>query len=274
MAKWLDSHAGFLALKTEAEARQTRLEALPRSGGPSSATFDLAAVARVMLRRWHRRTTAKCLLRRAFCAWAARAREFGALDAHRQGTLAKGCLSTWRRAARNRARAKARDADVALFMLRAAGRRCLHAWRQRRQRRAHSLRVADQHVARGGAPLAAQDRGRRVDVLSATFALRVWRASTQKSAASLAARRAVVTRSENRLRASAITAWRAYANERRRWRGLLRLGKSHNARILGRTGLLRFEERTNTARACGDCLEAGDAHWRRRGALLVTEHLR
>lgn len=285
LARWRAAHAHLLALKAAEVARRSRL--LPRVGGSSSSRASRSttvaqdtaavAVAIVIIRRWHRRSVAKLLLRRTFDAWSARAQGSRDIATHRRRALARSGLGRWRRAAQEAARARGRSTAAAFVMSRVVGRRRLRAWLQRRRRRIIALRAADDHRALAGlSPAAARWRRqrRRDERFRAGAVLRSWRAGARERAASRAARCAVVAGAEGRLRRRAIEAWKGWAARRRRRRFLLVDMTAVRARRLGGEGLQGLEDGALRARARRAALRVAEEHWRRRGTTTVFAALR
>lgn len=280
LARWRAAHAYLLTLKAAKVARRSRL--LPRVGGsarrgPGSATVvqntAAVAVAIVILRRWHHRSVAKLLLRRTFEAWITRAQRSRDIATHSCLTLARRGLAGWRRAAREAGRARGRATAIAFFMSRAAGKRRLRAWLQRRRRRIDALQAADDHLALTGlSPATARWRRqrRRDERLRMEAALSSWRTGARERVASRSARRAAVAGAENCLRRSAIEAWKGWAARRRRWRRLLTDVAASRARWLRGEGLRGLEDGARGTRAHREALRVADEHQRRRGATVFT----
>lgn len=235
--------------------------------------MDNTAVAIVTFRRWHQRSAAKALLRRAFCAWASRTRLSRSVEAFRCRVLAKDGLLVWRRAAQRADQSRVRSRAIAKFMLRAAGKRRFRAWRQRRRRQADALGVAEEYRAGTGNKLAAR-RWHRSERLRARCALRVWLATVQERPVMRAAHLAALAGVENRQKLIATRAWRTLAGEMRRRRCVRRKGDVQHARHLSIQGLRGVRGGTLHARTQRNALEVGDAHWKRRGATLIIETLR
>ncbi|CAM9202347.1 unnamed protein product, partial [Laminaria digitata] len=239
---------------------------------------DSTAVAIVALRRWHRRSAARTLLSRAFCAWVSRTRASRSVEACRGRVLARHGLFVWQRAAQEAAQLRARSRAVAEFMVRAAGKRRLRAWRQRRKRQTGAIRVAEAYRAGTGTgnnpAAAAAQRWRRSERLRARGALRGWVVEAKERAVLRVARLAVLSRVENRQRVGATRAWRALAGDMRRRRCSRSKGDAQYAGRLGVQGLRGLRGGILHERAWRDALEVGDAHWKRRGAMLIVETLR
>lgn len=282
LARWRAGHAHLLTLKAAEVARRSRLQ-LPRVGGsapraPGSAavfpdTAAAVAVAIVIIRRWHRRSVAKLLLRRTFDAWSARAQKSRDIETYRCRALARRGLTGWRCAAREAGRARGRFTAVSFLMSRAVGRRRLCAWVQRRRRRIDALRVADDHRALAGlSPAAARWRRqrRRDERLRVEAALRSWRAGARERAASRSARRAVVAGAEGHLQRRAVAAWKGWVTRCRRWRCLLTDATVVQARRLGGQGLRGLEDGARRTRARQRALRVADEHWRRRGMAVFA----
>ncbi|CAM9151673.1 unnamed protein product [Pylaiella littoralis] len=284
--KWLAAHTVALTRKASTVARKSRLLSdvpgfglAPPAATAATAADDTVAVALaiVIVRRWHRRSVAALLQRHTFSAWKALARSSREVERHCRRALARRGLSGWHRSAQEIGRARARSTAIAFFMSRAAGRRRLRAWLQRRRRRVNALRAADEHRALSGtSPAAARQRRqrRRDERLRMEAAWRSWRAEARERAASRSARHAVVAGAENRRRRSAIRTWREHARDRQRWgRSLTDMGASR-ARRLGGEGLRGLGLSALDARARRDSLRVGDEHWRRRGAVIFLAQLR
>lgn len=278
LAEWRAAHARLLSRKTAAAAAAAQLArhtfSPPHAAGPGDASVALTIVA---LRRWHRRCDATLLLRRTLGAWRTRARDSREIERHRRRALERRGLAAWRRATREVGRARGRATAVAFFMSRAAAGRRLRAWVERRRRRLEATRVAEDHRARAGVtPAAARWRRqrRRDQQLRMEAAWSSWRATTRWRRTSRSARRAVVEAVESRLRSNAIGAWRDFADDRLRRRGLLAEAAQSRARRLKREGLRGLKGGALDARAPRDAVWLGDEHWRRRGAAIVVARLR
>eukprot|EP00752_Nemacystus_decipiens_P006139 g5537.t1 len=281
LARWLAAHAHLRTLKAAEASRRSRLPLRGRDrlasqmSGSSPAAHDTAAVAVaiVIIRRWHRRSVAKLLLRHAFDGWSTRARRSRDVATHRRRALARRGLAGWRRAAQEAGRARGRTTAVAFFMSRAAGRRRLRAWLQRRRRRIDNLQAADDHRALAGlSPAAARWRRhrRRDERLRAEAALRSWKTRARERAASRSARCAAVAGAEGRRRRRAVEAWRDWAARRRQWRCLLADVTAIRARWLGREGLQGLESGARAIRARLEAVRVAEEHWIRRGTTVFT----
>lgn len=275
LSNWRSGHAALLARQTATAARQSRLHAMPQLR-VSTSVLMYTSVAMVAFRYWRRRAAAGILLSSAFRAWRKRARDSCAVESHRRCALARTGLSAWLLATRETGQARTRAANVALRMLRASGGRRLRAWLERRRRRTDAIRVAEKHTSLAGGASTLQERQRRwrKEVLRLRKPLRAWVVTVRERAWSLAARRALVVRAQSKLRVRAMQAWRLFALERRRRRCLSGRGDGHNDRRLVRGGLGHLFCGLASGRAGRDAIFAGEVHWRRRGAALLTGRLK
>lgn len=282
LSKWRSGHAALLARQTATTARRSRLHAImPQLGVSTSSSLMHISVALVAFRHWHRRTAAGILLSSAFRAWRERAQQSRAVESHRCCALARSGLSTWLLATREATQARTRAADVAALILRASARRRLRAWRERRRRRDDAIRVADEHTLLVRTASTVQERQRRQlrprlrkEVLRLRKPLRAWAVTVREGARLSAARRRFAARARSKLRVRAIQTWRLFVLERRRRRCLWSRGGAHSDRRLAREGLRGLLGGLVKGHACKDAIFAGEAHWRRRGAVLVARRLR
>lgn len=271
--RWKKAHAILLVRQTAVKARQLREKTLPQLCASASSTPSCSAIVLVALRRWYRRSKAVQVVRRLFCAWAARVSGIREKDKQYRRFLASRVVSNWRRKVQTMSRTRARLEAVELFMLQAAWCRRLKAWRERRRRRLANLRLAEEYFA-CMTVRSTQGVWRRDIVKRMSGAFRVWRVSAHESAVSRSVRCVATERLHNRLRAHAIAVWFERALERGQQLRLLRRAKAHYARRLVVYALETLEKGKLDAYAYRDAIEAGETHWRRRSRRLVMELLR